>query len=111
MTMAIRVQVVGTFAGGQLSPIPTRIGVIVSGEALTIGRSPRRGLSLLIVSPTVSKEHARLEPAEDDAWRLTDLYSDNGVYSYPDLQRHQSLTIRGETQVLIGGFVVSFTPS
>ena len=106
----MRIQVLGVFASGSVAPLPAPIGLTVERQPITIGRSPRGTPALVILASSVSKEHARVELG-DQGWTLTDLYSDNGIYSYPGLQRVQSLTIREETQVLIGEFVVLLRPS
>ncbi len=66
----------------------------LSGKEAYIGRAPYNWLT--INSLTVSRQHLLIEPAEDGAWRVSDLDSHNGTF-VNDLPIKQRVLANGDT--------------
>ncbi len=69
------------------------------GAVITVGRDP--GCDVVIDDPEISRQHLRVEAAEDGAWQLRDAGSRNGVFA--NGRKITVVPLRGDMTVRLGG--------
>jgi ABC transport system ATP-binding/permease protein len=79
--------------------------VHVGADGLTIGRE--EGSGLLLPSPRVSRQHARVERASD-GWQVTDLRSANGTILNGERLRGDTRPLETGDTISVGGNVLRF---